>query len=171
MLNPRADIIKSFGAALSGLSYDGNTIPVYASTPQKAPDSLYIFIGTVTTNETGCKDVFGHDGSIDIQIIDNSKRNYATPEDIEEVTTLVLDTIKSTTTSVVSMTNHEMIWLTLANTLNDVTLFDTSYAPRNILTFNFEITETLADPCANWIMANDYWNDSGYWLTNCTWPA
>jgi hypothetical protein len=171
MLNPRADIIKSFGAALSGLTYDGSTVPVYGTSPQKAPATIYIQLGSVITTETGCKDGFGHECTMDIQIIDNSRANRATQKNIEEVTTLVLNTIKSTTTSVVSMTDFEMIWLTLSNSINDVQLFDTSYAPRNILQFSFEINETRDNPCLTSIWYSGTWAADGIWLPNCTWVA
>lgn len=168
MQNPRSDILKSFGAALSGnITYNSTEIPVYGTSPEKAPDTLYIQLGTITTNEAGCKDGFGHECTIDIQIIDNSRANYSSQKAIEDVTALVLNEIKPTVTSVVSMSFHSMTWLTLSNSFNDVSLFETSYAPRNILQFSFEIYET-AD-CSNSIWASGTWLSSGIWKSNCVW--
>jgi len=167
MLNPRYDIYTSFGAALQGITYNAQSIPVYSTSPQKEPNSIYIVLGSITTNAEGCKDNFGHLCTIDIQVVDNSRKNYISPLAIENVTTSVLNALLPTTTSVVTMDDFDMTWLTLTNSFNDSGMFDDGRGSRNILQFAFEVFEKVTQNV--WIMETGFWNDSGRWYDTAYW--
>ena len=166
MLNPSLNIIKGFISALSGISYGGNTIPVYMIPPQN-PDDLYIQIGTVTTVEAGCKDLFGHECTIDIQVIDLGKRNYQSPKRAEEVSSLVLQALKPDVISTVSLDEFDMIYLILDNSFNDAGLFESDRSYRRILQYRFLANEKVIS--GDWILATGFWDDFGVWIDTETW--
>ena len=119
MQNQAADIYKSFVTALSSITYSGVSIPIYSVSPPKNPGATYIQLGTITTIQSGCKDLFGHDCTMDIQIIDNSMYNYTSPKVAEEIAGEVETALQALVTSVVTMTNFDMIYLVLENSFND----------------------------------------------------
>lgn len=167
MRNPRYDIYKSFGAALQGITLGGNAIPVYSISPQKAPEGIYIVLGSITTNQEGCKQNFGHECTMDIQVIDNTRKNYITPKNIEEVTTNVMANIFPKTTSVLALDNFDMTWLTITNSFNDSGMFEDGRGSRNVVQFSFEVFEkTVFDV---WILETNFWNDMGRWDDFSSW--
>lgn len=170
MKNHRTSIIKGFYSALSSITYNATAVPVFSATPTQAPNSPYIQIGSITSNEEGCKDTFGHACTIDIQVIDNTSDNYTTPRRVEEITDEVTEALKPTVTSVVSLVDFDMINLVLTNTINDHDLLETRAARRNILTWSFDVYQDM-DTGVAWLLANDYWDDAGFWVDAETWPA
>ena len=167
MENHRTAIIKGFASALTGLTYNNKSVPVYTGSPLKAPTKPYIQLGSLNTNEEGCKDMFGHACSYDVQIIDNSNKNFVSPKACEEITDLVLAAIKPSFLSVVTLADpFEMTNLTLSNSFQDSGIFETDRYYRNILQFSFDVHEVLQ---AVWIMAEGVWNNSGVWVDTEVW--
>ena len=166
MVNQAADIYKSFVTALNSIVYNANTIPVYSVSPPKNPGAIFIQLGTITTVQEGCKDLFGHECTMDIQIIDESSRNYSSPKIAEEVAGLVQEALLANVLSVVTMSNFDMIYLRLDNAFNDAGLFDTDRSYRRILQFRFMIDEKTTDV---WILATGFWNDAGKWDDSSLW--
>ncbi len=167
MLNQRINILQGFISALSGLTYDGNPIPVY-KIPPKNPDDLYIQLGTITTVQAGCKDLFGHECTLDIQVIDLGRNNYQSPERAEEVTSLVFSALQPNTQSVVSMSEFDMIYLKLENSFDDSGMFETDTSYRCILQYRFLANEKTG-LCEDWILRTGLWDDSGVWGDSCIW--
>ena len=167
MLNQSADIYKSFVTALSGITYDGNSIPVYSISPPKNPGAIFIQLGTITTVEEGCKDLFGHECTMDIQVIDESNRNYTSPKVAEEVSGEIQTALKTNVLNVVTMTNFNMIYLVLDNAFNDGGLFESDRSYRKIMQFRFMIEEIAS--VSNWILTTGFWNDSGVWIDDAVW--
>lgn len=167
MKNPRYDIYKSFGAALQGITQGGQAVNVYANSPQKEPQGIYILIGTITTVQDGTKQEFGHDCTIDIQVIDNSRANYITPLAIENVTTSVMEALMPTTLGTVLMDDFYMVWMRLTNTFSDSGLFDDGHGTRNILQYAFEIYEKQLTGI--WLLITGFWDDNGIWDDTANW--
>ena len=165
MLSASSDIIKSFVSALSSITYEGESVPVYVN-PPKGVGGLYIQLGTVTTVEEGCKDLFGHECTIDVQVIDTGARNYSTPKRVEEVSQVVSITLKPDELSTVSMSNFDMIYLTLDNSFNDQGLFSSDRAYRKIMQFRFMVMENDG---GDWILSNGIWTDGGVWIDTAVW--
>lgn len=166
MISPSGSIYKAFINALSGLVYKSNTIPVYSYPPQNAPN-FYIQLGTITTVEEGCKDLFGHEVTMDIQVITQYDGNYATPVDAEGIASLITQALKPTTTSVVNdIEDFKMIWLVLENGFNDGGLFETNRSNRRILQWRFYLDQ---NPLLDWILIDGSWSDSGIWIDSATW--
>ena len=167
MKSPRKAIIKGFYNALSNITYAGQLVPVYSASPLKAPNNPYIQIGSVTTVEEGCKDLFGHACTIDIQVIDSSRDNYATPRAVEEITELVMQTLKPLVLSVVELSDFYMINLVLTNTIQDPNIFETAMGYRNIMQWSFDVYELQGE--AIWLLLDGIWNDSGVWVDSEYW--
>ena len=167
MLNQSADIYKSFVTALSGITYDGNSIPVYSISPPKNPGAIFIQLGTITTVEEGCKDLFGHECTMDIQVIDESNRNYTSPKVAEEIAGTIQTTLTPYVTSVVSMTDFDMIYITLDNAFNDGGLFESDRSYRKIMQWRFLINEQ--PEFSNWILSTGNWRDIALWIDTEVW--
>jgi len=67
------DLIDGIYDTLNGkVTYSGITYPVYKSIP-KTPEQVYVFVGNVIHGEDGTKDTFIYYGTVQVQIIDESK--------------------------------------------------------------------------------------------------
>lgn len=166
MINPKLRIYKSFVAALQGITHNSNPVPVY-SYPALGAGELYILVGNITTVEEGCKQLFGHECTIDIQVISNYTGNYGTPLDGEEVADQVTQKLKTFSLSTLPIDEFNMVYILLDNGFNDGGLFDTDRTYRTINQYRFYIEET-SEPC-EWILANGVWNDSGCWNDAAVW--
>ena len=164
MIEPKSRILKAFVSALSGVG-----APVYKFPPKNAPN-LYVQLGTITTTADGCKDLFGNECTIDIQVISKTPGSYSTPESLEEVSQNVLNLIQATTTSVIEVDDFDMIYIFLDNSFDDSGLFESDRTYRNVFQFRFQINEKIGDtPCGDWILFNGKWNDDKFWRDTCTW--
>jgi len=166
MINPRNRIYQAFKTALDGIVYNSNSIPVY-SFPAPGNIPFYIQLGTISTVEEGCKDLFGHECTIDIQVIDQRQGNYGSPKQAEEISNFVIQRLKETTTSVKSIPDFNMVYIVLDNSFEDPMIFDTSRGYRGIQQFRFYIEEVKV--LGDWILDTGFWNDAGIWKDTSNW--
>ena len=166
MINPKNRIYKSFISALSGISYNGGTLDV-VSFLGKGKTPFYIQLGTITTVEEGCKDVFGHECTIDIQIICQYDGNYASPLDGENISDIVTEKLRLITAGVVPIVDFDMVYLNLDNSFNDAGLFETERSYRIVSQYRFLIMQNLDS--VPWILETGVWNDSGVWKDSSVW--
>jgi hypothetical protein len=166
MINPKNRIYKAFLSALSGINYNGGTLDVVTFLG-KGKTPFYIQLGNITTIEEGCKDVFGHECTIDIQIICQYDGNYATPLDGENISDIVTDRLRLTTAGVLAIEDFDMIHISLENSFNDAGLFETERSYRVVSQYRFMLMETGA--IAAWILDTGFWNDSGVWKDSSVW--
>ena len=167
-INPSKRIIKAFVAALQGITHNAASVPVYMFPPKNAP-KFYIQLGNVTASQEGCKDLFGHECTLDVQVISMYDGSYATPEDSEEISDTVLTNILALPTSTISVDNFDMIWLTLDNMFNDQGLFETDRTYRDVMQFRFLINEITGDK--PWLLLDNYWDTNGAWVDSAFWPV
>jgi hypothetical protein len=67
------DLIAGVFTVLDGhVTYSTVTYPVYKSIP-KVPAATYIFVGNVVNDQDGDKDNFRYNGTIQVQIVDESQ--------------------------------------------------------------------------------------------------
>ena len=165
-INPKGRIYKAFKSVLDGIGYQGNTLPVVRY-PGKNIGNFYIQLGEITTVEEGCKDLFGHECTIDIQIICNYDGNYGTPLDAETISNTVTALLKATTTSVIPIDEFNMVYIVLDSGINDGGLFPTNRNYRVINNYRFYIEEKIPDGV--WILEDGTWNDSGVWIDTALW--
>jgi hypothetical protein len=55
------------------VTYSGTTYPVYKSIP-KTPALIYVYVGNVVYATEGTKDTFHYNGTVQIQIVDESRQ-------------------------------------------------------------------------------------------------
>jgi hypothetical protein len=166
MINPKGKIYEAFVTALSGITYQSNPVPVYTF-PAPGNIPFYIQLGSITTVEEGCVDLFGHECTIDIQIISQYDGNYGTPLDSEAISDIVTQTLKATETSTVDIQEFDMVYIVLDNGFNDSGLNPSNRGYRTINQYRFLILE-VPDPTI-WILADGTWNDSGVWVDSAVW--
>ena len=167
MINPKLRIYKAFYAALQGITHNGIPVPVY-SYPAMGEGELYILIGNITTVEEGTKDLFGHECTIDVQVVCNYKGNYGSPLDAEQVADQVTVKLKELSLSVLPINDFDMIYIVLDNGFNDGGLFDTDRSYRTINQYRFCLME-LKDGCT-WILETGFWVDlNTCWQDEAVW--
>ena len=166
MINPKNRIYKAFKSVLDGIVYDGNTLDV-VSFMGKGTTPIYIQMGSITTVEEGCIDLFGNECTIDIQIISQPFGNYTSPKPAEDVSDIVINRLQATTTGVIPIDDFNMVYLTLENGFTDDGLTPSERNYRVINQYRFLLLE-IAEPC-EWILAGGVWNDSGCWDDSAAW--
>ena len=167
-INPSKRIIKAFVAALQGITYNAAAVPVYMLPTKNAPN-FYIQLGSITASNEGCKDLFGYECTIDVQVISLYDGSYAKPDDSEGISDTVLNNILALPTSTVSIDNFDMIWMKLDNMFNDPGLFETDRTYRDIMQFRFLINEIRPD--RGWLLLNNYWDIEEAWIEDAFWPV
>lgn len=169
MINPKNRIYKAFATALSGVTHNGDAIPIVTFPPPgKIP--FYVQLGTITTVEEGCKDLFGHECTIDIQVISQYEGNYASPLSAEDIADQVTQLLKAETTSTLSIDDFDMVYIVLDNGFNDEgDIFATNRSYRTINQYRFLINEVVETPVSDWILFNGFWNQPLYWINDAYW--
>ena len=164
MIEPKSRILKAFVSALSGVG-----APVYKFPPKNAPN-LYVQLGNITTVADGCKDLFGNECTIDVQVISKTSGSYATPATLATTSQNVLNALQATTTSVIPVDDFDMIYIFLDNSFDDTGLFESDRTYRNTMQFRFQINQiSQVSPCENWILFDGNWNDNKFWSDTCVW--
>lgn len=166
MINPKGRIYKAFKAALDGITYNGITLDV-VSYLGKGKTPFYIQMGTITTTDASCKDLFGNECTIDIQVIAQYDGNWASPKDTELIAEDVTNRLNAITTAVIPIDDFDMTYIVLDNGFNDSGQFETERTYRTINQYRFMLFEKVQ--LGDWILENCFWNDSGIWDDSAFW--
>jgi hypothetical protein len=93
MKNPGKYIREAYMAALTGLTYEGNTIAVYEFLPIETLPDNYVFINSIDYTQVGNNQLFIHTSSITLDVVTRQykKLDYDTVDGIsQEVQDLIL---------------------------------------------------------------------------------
>jgi hypothetical protein len=165
MINPQYYTIQAFLDALQGLTYEGNPINPYSIPPQGELGN-YIVVTAPTANEDGCKSIIGHLASINVEVIHQTPGNVTSPLQAQDITSLVMATLKPNPGDTITIPNFNMATLMLSNVVDGSELFPSNRSYRNILTYEFIIYEIVDQV---WILDTGFWNDIGTWIDTATW--
>ena len=93
MKNPGKYIREAYMAALTGLTYNGNTIAVYEFLPIETLPDNYVYINSIDYTQVGNNQLFIHTSSITLDVVTRQykKVDYDTVDGIsQEVQDLIL---------------------------------------------------------------------------------
>ena len=93
MKNPGKYIREAYMAALTGLTYEGNTIAVYEFLPIETLPDNYVYINSIDYAQVGNNQLFIHTSSITLDVVTRQykKLDYDTVDGIsQEVQDLIL---------------------------------------------------------------------------------
>ena len=93
MKNPGKYIREAYMAALTGLTYEGNTIAVYEFLPIETLPDNYVYINSIDYTQVGNNQLFIHTSSITLDVVTRQykKLDYDTVDGIsQEVQDLIL---------------------------------------------------------------------------------
>lgn len=142
MKDPQSEIQQAFYTALNAtITYNGETIYFYAGlVPEVHPTHFIHMIGS-TVNDAGTKDRFLTECTISFEVVGEFQPLEGTYAGIHSISNQILQKLKPTTASVLTMTNFYMITLVPdgSNTFEEIT--DRDRIIRKVMNFRMLVEE------------------------------
>lgn len=143
MRNSYYYVLQALYSALNGqVVVDGDTIPVYSSTPSNLVQD-YIYLGEHTRVDWGGAGMWGTEETLTVQIISREDADYPDKTRVNQIADLVLQTLKPSYNSELSVDNFACTGFHLDNQMNDYALGENETYNRIILVFRYYLTEEI----------------------------
>ena len=141
MRDTATEIYSAFFDVLNGnVTYNGSTIPVYTGMPNNTKGD-YIFLEELTQVDWEGADNFGFEETLTIQIVVREKGGSQSRVKLNNLSNQVMQLIKPTVNTEITLTNFSMTGLHLDNSFTDNLLGNTDYYQRKIQTYRYFVSE------------------------------